>query len=171
MIGPLGIVVQECLEMQHQMSRRDVIRASALLVGGVCSCRMAGDPQAAQSTCCGTPDIEPESVTVGQGRVTIDLKSARSLAKVGSAAYVVDQDKSLQLIVVHAGKRKYFALSRLCTHGGQVISYNRNRGLLQCNNFNHSIFDLDGEVWKGPAEKPLTSYAVTLVEDRLVIAV
>jgi len=121
--------------------------------------------------CCSTPDIEPESVTYGPGGLTIDLLKAPSLREVGSAAYVVNEARSLQFIVVHAQKRTYCVLSRQCTHGGQVISYNRQRGVLQCNNFNHSIFLLDGRVWKGPAEKPLRSYAVVLVEDALVISV
>jgi Rieske Fe-S protein len=110
-------------------------------------------------------------VTYGPGGLTIDLLKAPSLREVGSAAYVVNEAGSLQLIVVHAEKRTYRVLSRLCTHGGQVISYNRERGMLQCNNFNHAIFLLDGRVWKGPAEKPLKSYGVVLVENALVISV
>jgi Rieske Fe-S protein len=141
------------------------------LAGGVCGCRTGGDSTAPRSTCCSTPEVEPESVTYGPGGLTIDLLKAPSLREVGSAAYVVNETRSLQLIVVHAEKRAYCVLSRLCTHGGQVVSYNRPRGMLQCNNFNHSIFDLDGRVWKGPAEKPLRSYAVVLVEDALVISV
>jgi Rieske Fe-S protein len=90
---------------------------------------------------------------------------------VGNAAYVVNKDKSLDLIVVHAEADRYCVLSRLCTHGGQVVSFNRERGMLQCNNFNHAIFDLDGRVWKGPAEKPLKSYPVVLVEEALVISI
>ena len=118
-----------------------------------------------------TPNIEPESVTYGPGGLTIDLLKAPSLREVGSAAYVVNEAKSLQLIVVHVGKRTYCVLSRLCTHGGQVVSYNPARGVLQCNNFNHSIFTLDGRVWKGPAPKPLVSYPVVFVEDALVVSV
>jgi Rieske Fe-S protein len=144
--------------------------AGVLLAGAVCGCRTAGDPAAPRSTCCDTPALEPRSVTFGPGGLTIDLLKAPSLREVGSAAYVVDEARSLQLIVVHAEKRRYCALSRLCTHGGQVISYNRERGVLQCNNFNHSIFDLEGRVWKGPAEKPLACYPVVFVEDALVIS-
>jgi Rieske Fe-S protein len=157
--------------MQREMTRREVIGAGAALVGCACGCRTAGDRTAARSACCYTPDVEPESVTYGPGGLTIDLRKAPSLRAVGNAAYVVNPDKSLQLIVVHAGELKYRVLSRQCTHGGQVISYNRRRGMLQCNNFNHSIFDLDGRVWKGPAEKPLKSYPVVLVHDALVISV
>ncbi len=157
--------------MQHGMTRREMIGAGVLLAGSVCGCRTAGDPAAPRSTCCSTPDIEPESVTYGPGGLTIDLLKAPSLREIGSAAYVVNEARSLQLIVVHVDKQVYCVLSRLCTHGGQVISYNHRRGMLQCNNFNHAIFLLDGSVWKGPAQKPLRSYPVVLVEDALVISV
>ena len=157
--------------MQHGMTRREMIGAGTLFVGSVCGCRTGDDSTAPRSTCCSTPDIEPESVTYGPGGLTIDLLKAPSLQAIGSAAYVVNEARSLQLIVVHADKRRFCVLSRLCTHGGQVISYNRARGMLQCNNFNHAIFDLDGRVWKGPAQKPLKSYGVVLVADALVISV
>jgi Rieske Fe-S protein len=157
--------------MRQELTRREIMGAGALLVGCVCGCRTAGDPMAPRSTCCSTPDIEPESVTYGPGGLTIDLLKAPSLKEIGSAAYLVNEAKSLQLIVVHSEKQVYCVLSRLCTHGGQVVSYNRARHMLQCNNFNHSIFDLDGRVWKGPAEKPLRAYPVVLVEAALVVSI
>jgi cytochrome b6-f complex iron-sulfur subunit len=153
--------------MEREMTRRELMGASAALAGCICGCRTMRD--APRSTCCETPDLEPESVTFGPGGLTIDLLKAPSLREVGNAAYLVDQSRSLQLIVVHADKHRYCVLSRLCTHGGQVVSYNRQRRILQCCSFNHSIFDLEGRVWKGPAERPLNSYAVVPVADALVV--
>jgi Rieske Fe-S protein len=153
------------------MTRREMMGVGALLVGGICGCRTGGDPAAPRSTCCSTPEVEPESVTFAPGGFTIDLLKAPSLREVGNAAYVVNEARSLQLIIVHAEKGRYCVLSRLCTHGGRVVSYNRDRRMLQCNNFNHSLFDLGGHVWKGPAEKPLRSYAAALVEDTLVVSI
>ncbi len=157
--------------MQERMTRREMIGAGALLAGCLCGCQTEGEFAVPRSTCCSTPDVEPESVTYGPGGVTIDLRQAPSLREVGNAAYLVNEDKGLQLIIVHAADLQYCVLSRLCTHGGQVISYNRARGMLQCNNFNHAIFELNGRVWKGPAEKPLRSYPVVLVEDALVVSI
>jgi Rieske Fe-S protein len=156
--------------MKYGMTRREMIRAGAAWAGCVCGCRTAEEPGAPRSTCCDTPELEPQSITYGPGGLTIDLLKAPSLREVGNAAYVVNQARGLELIVVHAEPRVYCVLSRLCTHGGQVVSYNRDRGLLQCNNFNHSLFDLAGQVWKGPAQKSLRAYSVTFVEDALVIA-
>lgn len=80
-------------------------------------------------------------------------------------------EKVPEIIIVHPEKNKYVVLSRFCTHGGQALSYVRQRGLLQCNSYNHSIFDLNGDVVKGPAPRPLKSYHAQLIEDKLVIAV
>ena len=158
--------------MEQKMTRREMMEAGVLLVGGACcGCRTADDPAAPRSTCCSTPDVEPESVTFGPGGLTIDLHKASSLRGVGNAAYVVNKDKALELIVVYAATNRYCVLSRLCTHGGQVVGYNRQRGMLQCNNFNHSVFELNGSVWKGPAKKPLKSYPVVLVAEALVISI
>jgi Rieske Fe-S protein len=155
--------------MEHGMTRRDMMRASALLAGCVCGCRTAGDPAAPRSTCCATPDLEPESLTIGEDCLTVDLRKARSLSGVGNAAWIADEGRSLKLIIVHADPDEYSVLSGLCTHGGQTISYNRHRRLLQCNNFNHSNFDLSGRVVKGPAETPLASYPVRVAGETLVV--
>jgi Rieske Fe-S protein len=148
-----------------------MIRVSALLAGGMCSCRSTGDSSAPGSTCCDTPDLEPQSLTVGEDRLVIDLQKAHSLRDVGHAAWITHEGKSLKLIIVHAGEKEYVVLSRLCTHGGQTVSYNRRRRLLQCNNFNHSHFGLDGQVVKGPAETPLKSYPVTRTGDTLIVVI
>ncbi|HNU28770.1 MAG TPA: Rieske 2Fe-2S domain-containing protein [Sedimentisphaerales bacterium] len=157
--------------MPHGMTRREVMQTGMLLAGGICGCRTTGHSDALRCSCCDTPELEPESLTFGPGGLTIDLLRAPSLREVGSAAYLVHRDKPLQLIVVHADKLLYCVLSRLCTHGGQVVSYNRQRGVLQCNGFNHSIFDLNGSVLKGPAEKPLRAYPVVFVENALVVSI
>jgi len=156
-------------KMKRGITRREVIRAPVALAGCACGCRIAKDTAGPRSTCCSTPDLEPESLRVHQDHLEIDLTKARSLCDVGSAAWITDEGKSLKLIIVRAGETEYSVLSRLCTHGGQTISYNRHRRLLQCNNFNHSNFDLQGRVVKGPAERPLASYPVRLVEDTLVV--
>lgn len=157
--------------MNQAITRREMIQASAILLGGVCSCRTASDGGGQRSTCCWSPDLEAESLTIHEDHLTIDLTKAASLGEVGNAAWITDEGKGLKLIVVRAGKDEYRVLSRLCTHGGQTVSYNPKRRLLQCNNFNHSNFALDGSVVKGPAETPLKAYPVTQMDDTLVIAI
>ena len=155
--------------MKHVMTRRNMIFNSALLLGGVCVCRMARGASGPRSTCCTTPDLETESLVIGEKSLTIDLAKAPSLSAVGSAANIINPERSLQIILVRRGKKQFVALSRLCTHGQQVVSYNPKRDVLQCNNFNHAIFNLNGQVVKGPAPTPLKSYPVALKNGRLEI--
>ena len=132
-------------------------------------CQALSGAAGEKSTCCTTPNLEPESLEIGEKIITVDLTKAPSLSEVGHAAFIIDKEKSIDIIVVRAEEEKYFALSRLCTHGRQVLSYNRHRGVLQCNSFNHSIFALDGQVVKGPAPVPLKTYSVTIEQEKLKI--
>ena len=68
--------------MEPKMTRREMMEAGALLVGGICcGCRTGDNPAAVpRSLCCSTPEVEPESVTFGPGGLTIDLRSAARCA-------------------------------------------------------------------------------------------
>jgi len=151
------------------MNRRKMLHNSALLIGGVCLCKNALGLDIPQSTCCYTPDIEPESIKQMDKCINIDLSKAPSLAKKGHAAYVNSDDGNLKFIVVRVKKNEFYALSRFCTHGRQAISYVAERKLLQCNSYNHSLFDLDGSVWKGPAPDPIKVYPVKYKDNTLDI--
>jgi nitrite reductase/ring-hydroxylating ferredoxin subunit len=155
--------------MLTPLSRRELLLNSALLVGGGCLCHRARGADA-KSTCCSTPDLEPDALTFEERAVTVNLAQAPSLSEVGDAAFLVNPERQLELIVVHAAPDRYVALSRACTHGGQILSYARKRGALVCNNYNHSIFDLEGKVVKGPAASPLTAYPVALNRGQLEIS-
>ena len=151
------------------MNRRKMIQSSAILIGGICLCKNALGLDIPQSTCCFTPDIERESLSFGDKSLIIDLLKAPSIAQKGKAAYVDGLEKDLKIIVVRVKRNKFYALSRFCTHGNQAISYIAERQLLQCNSYNHSLFDLDGNVWKGPAPQPIKVYPIKYMDNRLEI--
>jgi Rieske Fe-S protein len=154
--------------MDKDITRRKMLLDSAVLAGGICMCNTAGAKRT-RSTCCDTPELEPDSYVISENSISIDLEKAAPLDKTDSAAAVVNADKGIQIIVVRTGKKEYVALHRLCTHGGQVVSYNDTRKVLQCNSYNHAIFSLSGEVVKGPAPKPLKAYPVKLSQNTLEI--
>jgi len=76
-----------------------------------------------------------------------------------------------EVIVVHLGANRYYALSARCTHlkcdlsrVGAVI---REELVCQCH---FSRFSLtDGRVLKGPARSPLKVYKVEVRDDKIVI--
>jgi cytochrome b6-f complex iron-sulfur subunit len=144
-------------------TRRDVLRAGAL-AGIGCLCPVAGK---AREICCITPEIEPGSVTFASTAVEIDLDKALSLRQPGSSTNLIDNSRGLDIILVHAEPSRYCTLSGLCTHYPRPLTYLPGRHILQCNNFNHSAFDLKGKVVKGPATEPLRTYTTTR-KDRIL---
>lgn len=104
------------------MNRRDLLRLAGLVLGGGCLCHVARGA-AAKSTCCSTPDLEPASLSFGHTTLTVNLAQAPSLAEVGDAAFLVNPERHLELTLVRAAPDRFVALSRNCTHGGQVVSY------------------------------------------------
>jgi Rieske Fe-S protein len=162
-------VKKETRTMEKAVSRRNMILHSALLTGGICLCATPSGAKRTRSTCCETPELEPDSYEISRTGISIDLEKAAPLDKPGTAAAVVDADKGIQIIIVRTGKKEYVALHRLCTHGNQVVSYNDTRKILQCNSYNHSIFALNGEVVKGPAPRPLKAYPAKISRNTLEI--
>ena len=142
------------------MNRREMLEKSAMYIGSICLCRriVAEDPP--ESTCCITPEIEQECLTFKENSIIINLKKTATLQKSGQAVYVDYPEKDLKMIVVREKKNRFYALARLCTHGGQALSYVPERKMLQCNSYNHSIFALDGTVWKGPAPTAIRSFEI-----------
>jgi nitrite reductase/ring-hydroxylating ferredoxin subunit len=145
--------------MRTLLSRRELLAGAILAAGGGCLCALGAQPKA---TCCFTPDLEPESYILAGNTLKIDLTKAATLKRPHSAAYVVAREGELQLIIVRSGRKSYHVLSRLCTHGRQVLSYVRERRRLMCNSFNHSQFYLDGTIAKGPAESAIQAYPCRL---------
>jgi Rieske Fe-S protein len=155
--------------MEPCLTRRDLICSSALLVTGGCLCHQVKREPAPQSDCCSTPELEPRSLTVSETTAVIELAKATSLGVVGAAARLVHAERSLDIMVIRTDRDAYIALGGKCTHAGRPLSFVQSRNVLQCNNFGHAIFDLDGQVLKGPAEQPLKVYPVTLTDGQLII--
>jgi Rieske Fe-S protein len=159
------------MQKSMNMDRREMIHKSAILVGSLCLCRSISADDPVESTCCITPEIEKECLTFKENSVIIDLRKTATLKKSGQAVYVDYPEKELKMIVVREKRHRYYALSRLCTHGGQALSYVPERNKIQCNSFNHSVFNLDGTVWKGPAPSPIRSFEITSGKNTLEICV
>ena len=140
-----------------------------MLIGSICLCRSISADNPPESTCCITPEIEQECLTFKENSLIINLEKTSTLQKSGHAVYVDYPQKDLKMIVVREKRNRYYALSRLCSHGGQALSYVPERKILQCNSYNHSIFNLDGTVWKGPAPTAIRSFDIISGNKRLEI--
>ena len=145
-----------CMETIGGMNRRELLQSSFAMTG-------------ATALCCTTPDIPPGAITIQDQSLIVNLEQAPALNKPGAAAKLVDVERSINLIIVQPEKDRFAALDRSCTHGGAQVSYNRHRSTVQCTNWGHSEFALDGEVLGGSARQPLRTYRVRREGNRLEI--
>jgi cytochrome b6-f complex iron-sulfur subunit len=96
------------------------------------------------------------------GTVTIDTKEIA----VGDAKDLVLND--LPIIVINRGQKGYIALSRVCTHLGCLVDYQKGADILLCP-CHGGKFDLDGNVISGPPPQPLPRLALKVEGNSLVI--
>ena len=84
----------------------------------------------------------------------------------GSAKEIIFND--IPLIVINRRGSGFIALSRVCTHLGCLVGYDK---------FNHKLvcpchageFDLEGNVLSGPATKPLQRFPLKITADRITV--
>ena len=136
--------------------RRDVLRGALALTG-------------IEPLCCVTAELSPKSVAFSDGRITVDLRLAPELRRTGAAFAIVNQDRKVNLVLVHTERHSYVALDRTCTHGGAMCTYNRKRHTLQCTSLNHAEYDLRGTLLHGRTHGNLRSYNVATRDPFLAI--
>ena len=73
-----------------------------------------------------------------------------------------------KVIVLRPDETSYKAFLNKCTHMGGQVAYMHKDGFMQCERHG-SRFDIDGQVVKGPAEKPLTELRTSLDKNMLTV--
>ena len=75
---------------------------------------------------------------------------------------------SIPLIIINRPGKGFIALSRVCTHLGCLVDYNKiqNRVICPCH---AAIFDLEGNVVSGPPPKPLQRFPLKVEGESIVI--
>jgi cytochrome b6-f complex iron-sulfur subunit len=71
-------------------------------------------------------------------------------------------------IVIHTKDKGYIALSRVCTHLGCLVNYNKERQILICP-CHAGTYDLEGNVLSGPPPRPLPRFSLRVEGDQIVI--
>ncbi len=95
-----------------------------------------------------------ESVSIPLSQVPAG--SARFLKFRGEPAVVIRTDAAV------------YALSAVCTHLGCIVKWDEARGHLACP-CHAAYFDVNGNVLGGPAPRPLPSFEVRVVGDKIVL--
>lgn len=138
---------------------------TAMTAAGLCLCSLVGCKKRKAST----PVIPKEFVQIKSKSITVDVANVDALKPVGGSAKIVDSNLRRQVIVIHAARNRYVALSNRCTHRGAEVEYSPKDRALKCVNYGHSTFRLSGQVVRGPASKPLKTYNVLFFEGKLEV--
>lgn len=140
---------------ESEIARRQILRA-ALSV-------------AIPPLCCTTPQLRQAGWTFEKNRITVDLARAPELRRPGAACCIVDPGRTLNLLLIHAGKGTFVAMDRACTHNGAQCTYNPNRRTVQCTSLNHAEYDLNGTLLHGRTHGDLRTYPVRFSRSTLEI--
>ena len=147
---------------KNKTSRRDFlglgIAAAAAAACGGCSALASkrNDPN--------DPTVQAES-----GLLRLSQEDSAKLLASETSLLVKVKGKKTRILVVHRSNGSLTATSAICTHLGCDVDYDKNSTSLLCP-CHGSKFGLDGKNIKGPASKPLKSYAVRN-EDGIVVIV
>ncbi len=71
-------------------------------------------------------------------------------------------------VLVNRPEKGFIALSRVCTHLGCLVEYDRRKQRLICP-CHAGNFDLDGAVISGPPPKPLTTIPLRIEGESIII--
>lgn len=84
----------------------------------------------------------------------------------GTAKEVIFNDTPA--IIINRKGKGFIAFSRICTHMGCLVGYNRIANELVCP-CHAGIFNLEGNVLSGPAPRPLHKLSLKITADKVTI--
>ena len=94
----------------------------------------------------------------------LQLDQYPELSMVGGSAAVSFPDDYVHMLIVCVGINDWIAVWKICTHGTCDVEWADDLGLVRCPCHN-SLFDWDGTVLQGPAERDLAAFTVCLDDD------
>jgi nitrite reductase/ring-hydroxylating ferredoxin subunit len=155
------------------ITRREFMQLAGATV--LCACAgTAGISGCSHSTGVSNVPLAPEgSYRRDGGQVVVALGATDALDPVGGAVRLAlddGDDAEVKIIVVHSEHTVYQAFANECSHNGKELDYLHAGEMLQCCS-GKAQFDLDGNVFRGPAERALRVYPARREGDELIIEV
>jgi cytochrome b6-f complex iron-sulfur subunit len=94
------------------------------------------------------------------------LTISKDAIPLGTAREVIFNETPL--VIINRRGSGFIALSRICTHLGCLVGYDKFSNKLVCP-CHAGEFDLEGNVLTGPATKPLVRYPLKITSDQITI--
>ena len=86
---------------------------------------------------------------------------------VGGSKKIIVGGSAILVIRTQQGFR---AFSAICTHWGCLVAWNAQKQTIECP-CHAAVFDKEGQVVSGPPPRPLPSYQVSVVHDKVFVKV
>lgn len=91
---------------------------------------------------------------------------AKSEISAGGSKVILFNDKPV--IVINRPGKGFVALSKVCTHLGCLVEYEKDKNRLVCP-CHAGTYDLEGKVLSGPPPRPLPQVALKVEGEQLII--
>jgi cytochrome b6-f complex iron-sulfur subunit len=75
---------------------------------------------------------------------------------------------NIPAIIINRPEKGFVALSRVCTHLGCLVEYDKMQNKLICP-CHGALFDLEGNVVSGPPPRPLSKFPIRVESDSILI--
>ena len=144
------------------MTRPDPVALGRREFVTTCACLLAGGLVAACASLAARP------VPVSDGRVRLVLAEHPELTRPDGAMKILPHGATNPLYVLRLESGQFAVLSPICTHQGCTVDIQGPRLVCPCHG---STYDRQGRVLRGPAERALSQYVVSLADGILVIDV
>lgn len=131
---------------QQPSPRRNFLRTAAIVAAGTVAGAVVTTGVHADGA---TPDAAATRA--------LTLKDNAELQKIGGWKVVENGDE--KLIIARTDENNFVACSAICTHRGCVVQYAHEAKQFVCP-CHGARFDLDGNVTKGPAKRPLARHNI-----------
>jgi nitrite reductase/ring-hydroxylating ferredoxin subunit len=116
------------------------------------------------------PPVDDKCWTFSRGRLTINLDRVPELSRPWGAVRIESANIPARVFVMKDDEGNYRAFRNHCEHAGRRLDPIPGTKTVQCCSVGQSIFNYDGQVITGSAEKPLIIYPVQVVDSKLIIA-
>lgn len=104
--------------------------------------------------------------TARAAKIAIGLDKLEALKTVGASMTIKLKGKTV--LFIRDSETSVRGIDPTCTHQQCTVEYKAENNRIDCP-CHGSSFDLEGNVLKGPAEKPLNLYETSLQDSRVVI--
>ena len=115
------------------------------------------------------PPADGGSWKYADGKLVIDLSKAPELSESFGAVHLEGDNLPFRLLVLQDGTGNYRAFENKCEHAGRKLDPVPGTETIQCCSVGQALYDYEGNVISGSAEKPVKFFDIVKENGTLII--